>query len=246
MLEIGWSEILVIALILIIVVGPKDLPGMLRNFGRMATRVRGMANEFKGQFDQALREAELDDVRQGLNEVKKLNPTNSLRDAINPIRKFGEDLKSDMKKASESVEKSMQPSPAIVTDETDIYSDPPQTAAEPVVPAAGVDLVKPAIAPAATPVQTPLDTAAPAKLADVPVSTVPTPVSAEVKPARKKAVAPATTAGTVAVTEVKPARKAPTRKKADVAPVDAAEISDSTEKPATATRRKKPAKAGDA
>jgi len=63
MLEVGWSEILVIALILIIVVGPKDLPGMLRTFGRMATRVRGMANEFKGQFDEALREADLDDGR---------------------------------------------------------------------------------------------------------------------------------------------------------------------------------------
>jgi sec-independent protein translocase protein TatB len=101
MLEVGWSEILVIALILIIVVGPKDLPPMLRTFGRMASRLRGMANEFKGQFDQALREAELDDVRKGLSEVNKLNPTNSLRDAINPIRKLGEDIKSDLRKASD-------------------------------------------------------------------------------------------------------------------------------------------------
>ena len=107
MLEIGWSEIFVVALILIIVVGPKDLPGMLRNFGRMATRIRGMANEFKGQFDDAIREAELDDVRKGLSDVKKLNPTNSLRDAINPIRQFGQDLKSDLQKASESAEKAM-------------------------------------------------------------------------------------------------------------------------------------------
>lgn len=101
MLEVGWSEILVIALILIIVVGPKDLPPMLRTFGRMASRLRGMANEFKGQFDQALREAELDDVRKGLSEVNKLNPTNTLRDAINPIRKLGEDIKSDLRKASD-------------------------------------------------------------------------------------------------------------------------------------------------
>jgi sec-independent protein translocase protein TatB len=101
MLEVGWSEILVIALILIIVVGPKDLPQMLRTFGKMATRLRGMANEFKGQFDEALREADLDDVRKGLSEVTKLNPTNSLRDAINPIRKLGEDIKADLRKASD-------------------------------------------------------------------------------------------------------------------------------------------------
>lgn len=107
MLEVGWSEILVIALILIIVVGPKDLPGMLRTFGRMATRLRSMANEFKGQFDEALREAELDDVRKGLDEVNKLNPTNALRDAINPLRQLGQDIKSDLQKASDSVSSSM-------------------------------------------------------------------------------------------------------------------------------------------
>ncbi|MBL0374886.1 twin-arginine translocase subunit TatB [Rhizobium sp. KVB221] len=107
MLEIGWSEILVIALILIIVVGPKDLPGMLRTFGRMATRLRSMANEFKGQFDEALREAELDDVRKGLDEVNKLNPTNTLRDAINPLRQLGQDIKSDLQKASDSVNASV-------------------------------------------------------------------------------------------------------------------------------------------
>src|SRR5580765_2033147 len=101
MFDVGWSEILVIALILIIVVGPKDLPPMLRTFGRMASRLRGMANEFKGQFDEALREADLDDVRKGLSEVNKLNPTNTLRDAMNPIRKLSEDIKSDLKKASD-------------------------------------------------------------------------------------------------------------------------------------------------
>ena len=100
MLEVGWSEILVIAMVLIIVVGPKDLPGMLRNFGRMASRVRAMANDFKGQFDQAMREAELEDVGRTISDARKLNPANSLRDAINPIRQFGQDLKSDLQKAS--------------------------------------------------------------------------------------------------------------------------------------------------
>jgi len=101
MLEVGWSELLVIAIILIVVVGPKDLPAMMRTFGKMMGRVRTMANEFRGQFDEAMREAELDDVRQGLSEVNKYNPANSLRDAINPIRQLGQDIKSDLQKASD-------------------------------------------------------------------------------------------------------------------------------------------------
>ena len=63
MLDVGWTEILVIAIVLIIVVGPKDLPQMLRTFGRMVSKMRGMASDFRQQFDEALREADLDDVR---------------------------------------------------------------------------------------------------------------------------------------------------------------------------------------
>ena len=101
MLEVGWSEILVIAIILIVVVGPKDLPAMMRTFGKMMSRVRTMANEFRGQFDEAMREAELDDVRKGLSEVNKYNPASSLRDAMNPLRQLGNDIKSDLQKASD-------------------------------------------------------------------------------------------------------------------------------------------------
>lgn len=100
MLEVGWSELLVIAIILIVVVGPKDLPAMMRTFGRVMGRVRTMANEFRGQFDEAMREAELDDVRKGLSEVNKYNPANSIRDAMNPIRQLGQDIKADLQKAS--------------------------------------------------------------------------------------------------------------------------------------------------
>ena len=46
MLDVGWTEILVIAIVLIIVVGPKDLPQMLRTFGRIVTKMRGMASDF--------------------------------------------------------------------------------------------------------------------------------------------------------------------------------------------------------
>jgi len=100
MLDIGWTELLVIAVVLIIVVGPKDLPPMLRAFGKMATRLRKTAGDFRAQFDEALREADLDDVRKTIDDVHRLNPANTLRDAINPLRQMGNDIKADLQKAA--------------------------------------------------------------------------------------------------------------------------------------------------
>jgi sec-independent protein translocase protein TatB len=58
MFDIGWSEILMIAVVAIIVVGPKDLPRMLRTLGKTMGQLRRTANDFKRQFDDALKEAE--------------------------------------------------------------------------------------------------------------------------------------------------------------------------------------------
>lgn len=100
MLDIGWTELLVIAVILIVVVGPKDLPPMIRAFGKMTSRLRRTAGEFRAQFDEALREAELDDLRKSVDDVRNLNPKNALRDAINPLRQMGNEIKADLQKAT--------------------------------------------------------------------------------------------------------------------------------------------------
>lgn len=171
MLEVGWSELLVIAIILIVVVGPKDLPAMMRTFGRVMGRVRTMANEFRSQFDEAMREAELDDVRKGLSEVNKYNPATTIRDAVNPIRQLGQDIKSDLQKASAIPSK-----PAVDegTSVTELASDP-GVAPEPVKsePVAAAAASKPALAsePASAPSQVaatpPAAKAKPAKAARV-------------------------------------------------------------------------------
>ena len=100
MFDIGGLELLVVAVLLIVVVGPKELPGMLRVFGRTVAKVRGMAAEFRGQFDEALREAELDEVRKATAEFGKLNPKTAARDAMreamDPFRQAGEGLKRDL------------------------------------------------------------------------------------------------------------------------------------------------------
>ncbi|MCO6186151.1 Sec-independent protein translocase protein TatB [Rhizobium sp. L1K21] len=99
MLDIGWPELLVVAIVLIVVVGPKDLPPMLRAFGKMTSRLRKTAGEFRSQFDEALREAELDDVRQTISDARKLNPMNSVREALSPLRQAGNEIKSDLQNA---------------------------------------------------------------------------------------------------------------------------------------------------
>ncbi len=67
MLDLGWSEILIIAVAALIVVGPKDLPRMLRTLGQYAARAKGVAREFQRSMDEAARQADLDELR----DVKK-------------------------------------------------------------------------------------------------------------------------------------------------------------------------------
>ena len=127
MLDVGWTEILVIAIVLIIVVGPKDLPQMLRTFGRMVSKMRGMASDFRQQFDEALREADLDDVRKTIGEAQKLNPLNTIRDAVNPLRQMGDEIKSDLQKAT-----SLAPTPASDAAPAESVSSAPVEAVKPV------------------------------------------------------------------------------------------------------------------
>ncbi len=63
MFDIGWSELAVVACVTILVVGPKELPGLLRTMGKTVGQLRKMAGDFQKQFDEAIREAELDEVK---------------------------------------------------------------------------------------------------------------------------------------------------------------------------------------
>jgi sec-independent protein translocase protein TatB len=71
MFGIGWSEFVVIGVVALIAIGPKELPGVLRMVGQSLGKVRRMANEFQGQFQEAMREAEMADVRKELDDLSK-------------------------------------------------------------------------------------------------------------------------------------------------------------------------------
>jgi sec-independent protein translocase protein TatB len=69
MFDIGWSELLVIGVVAIVVVGPKELPRLMRTFGHYTGKIRAMASDFQRQFDEAVRDTEIDEVRKAMQEV---------------------------------------------------------------------------------------------------------------------------------------------------------------------------------
>ena len=114
--NIGWTEMLVIAVVAIIFVGPKDLPGMLRQFGRFSRKARAMASDFQKQMDDALREAELDQVRDSINEVRSLDPRKAVKDQLNPLK----DAKA---RADEPDDPNGQPAPEVRPNEPPTFDD---------------------------------------------------------------------------------------------------------------------------
>ncbi|MET0638908.1 MAG: Sec-independent protein translocase protein TatB [Hyphomicrobium sp.] len=70
MFDISWSELLILAIVTLVFVGPKELPVFLRTLGRYAGTVRRHANDFKAQFDAAMREAELDSMRKEVEQMQ--------------------------------------------------------------------------------------------------------------------------------------------------------------------------------
>ena len=79
--DIGGTELLVIAAVALIVVGPKDLPVLLRKLGQFVGRIRGMANEFRASFDEMARQSELDELRKEVQAMRDGQYTNPMRDA---------------------------------------------------------------------------------------------------------------------------------------------------------------------
>jgi sec-independent protein translocase protein TatB len=107
--DFGWTELLMIVMVLIVVVGPKDLPKMLRTFGKTTSNLRRMAGDFRKQFDEALKEAELEDVRSIAKDMKGLDPRNEIKSALNPLSKAGRDINEDLKKATRDLDKPVTP-----------------------------------------------------------------------------------------------------------------------------------------
>ena len=82
MFDIGWTELLVIAVVAIIVIGPKDLPRVMRSVGHYAGKLRRAAGDFQRQFEEAMRETEIDEVRKAIESVRENTPSADLKAPI--------------------------------------------------------------------------------------------------------------------------------------------------------------------
>jgi sec-independent protein translocase protein TatB len=106
MFDIGWSEMFVIALVALIVVGPKDLPRVLRSGARVLNKARSMSREFQMGLAELAREAELDEIKRKVEQAARFDPADELRKSVDPTGKLSAefDPAEFNRKLKESVE----------------------------------------------------------------------------------------------------------------------------------------------
>ncbi len=138
MFDIGWSELVVIAVVALIAIGPKELPGVLRMVGQWMGKARKMASEFQGQFQEAMREAEMADLKKSFDEVKDvatgLNPANVMTSLQNDVTDaLAIDKPSEAQAASAVSEPVVPTTPADPTPSTFVKAETHSAANEPLV-----------------------------------------------------------------------------------------------------------------
>ena len=172
MFGIDSPELLVIAVVALVVIGPKELPGMLRSWGKWMAQMRGMASEFRGHVDEMVRQADLDDVKKQLTATPGLD-----LQALDPTR----EIKSALQEGMAEGEKAMAEARAQIDNPLVEPESAPQVAADP-QPAIESASATPVAAPEATPAIAPV--AAETAVPEAPA----TAVSTEEKPAKAVAV----------------------------------------------------------
>ena len=87
MLDFSWSELILIGIVALVAIGPKELPGVLRTVGQWMGKARKMAAEFQSQFQEAMREAEMADLKKGFDDVREAASGFSTGNLISSLEK---------------------------------------------------------------------------------------------------------------------------------------------------------------
>ncbi len=90
MFDLAWTEMAVVAAVAIIIIGPKELPRVLRTVGQWVRRLRRMASEFQDSVDEMVRDSELDDLRNQIEEASPDRLGQQFSDAIDPTAASGD------------------------------------------------------------------------------------------------------------------------------------------------------------
>lgn len=85
--QFGFTELLLVAIVALVVVGPKDLPMMMRKLGQFLAKGRAMASEFRAAFDDIAKQAELDELRQEIEDLKRDNQMTAAVDDLKAVEK---------------------------------------------------------------------------------------------------------------------------------------------------------------
>ena len=126
MLDIGWSEMAVIALVALVVIGPKDLPKAMKAVAYWVTKARKLSSEFHRGIDQIVREAELEEAREAIRSASQMNLDRAVEQTIDPT---GEVNKALQPPSDPDIDASPPPEPALPPAE-----EPAQIAATPSAP----------------------------------------------------------------------------------------------------------------
>jgi len=147
MFDISWTEFLLIGVVALVVIGPKELPGVMRTMGQWTRKIRGMAADFQNQFQEAMREAEMTDLKKQVDDmahdIKSYDPLKSAREDVENI---GKDLDKEFEKKPLDLLKTTEQSaaepsapglgaPEPAAPELGAIEKSPSAAAEPALPA---------------------------------------------------------------------------------------------------------------
>jgi sec-independent protein translocase protein TatB len=132
MFDIGWGELVVIGVVALIAIGPKELPGVLRTTGQWMGKIRKMASEFQDQFRDAMREAEMDDPKKKVDEMSNTAGSFTNFDPIGTVRNEVEKIIGDPSSLDSKPSEPATPANASVT-ETAVAEAPPAPQPEPTV-----------------------------------------------------------------------------------------------------------------
>jgi len=104
MFDISWTEFLLIGVVALIVIGPKELPAVLRTLGQWTRKVRSMAADFQNQFQEAMREAEMADLKKDIDDIASgIKSFDPLKDVRADVEAAGKDIQSSLEQPSASV-----------------------------------------------------------------------------------------------------------------------------------------------
>jgi sec-independent protein translocase protein TatB len=157
MFGIDSSELLLIAIVALVVIGPKELPGLLRTWGKWMAQMRGMASEFRGHVDEMVRQSELDEVKKQLTgasglDLQSLDPTKEIRSHIQEGMAEGEKAIAEGKSMFDNPLAEPESAPQIAVEAPQTAAETPQTGVE---PAPAVPETPPVVTAEAAPVPVP-------------------------------------------------------------------------------------------